>query len=217
MPERPLSFRVLRDPAEAEDLADLLRTEGLPATVAENSAVFDVTFTAGVEREYHVMLPGHLFQQAESLLEEHQRQHLPPLSGDHYLHGFSDEELLEVLRESHAWSAFDRIHAERLLALRGVRTVPDALAATRRARLDELAEPEEAHAGWLLAGIIMVLFGGLGGMVIGWSLLSARKVLPDGRSVPRYGPRDRRRGRAIMLAGAVVLLATLVYFFHTLG
>lgn len=216
MPQPPLSFRRFSEAGEARELAALLRAGGLPATVAENSVVFDVTFTAGAERDYHVLLPGDRFEQAEKLLEEQQREDLAPLPEDHYLHGFTDEELLDVLRRGHEWSAFDRLHTERLLGRRGLRPVPAAVEAARRQHIVELAQPEKAATGWLAAGVIMAWLGGIGGMIIGWSLMSARKTLPDGRSVFRYTGRDRRRGRTIFQIGVVVLTGTLVWFLYTL-
>jgi hypothetical protein len=84
----------------------------------------------------------------------------------------------------------------------------------RAERLEELARPEKATGALIAAGIAMVLFGGVVGMAIGYSLAQARKTLPDGGRVPRYTPQDRRTGRHIMVAGAVFTAATIYLAFQ---
>ncbi len=208
------SFRHYADRAEAEDLAELLNSEGLDAVVSENSEVFDVTFTAGAEQEYHVLLPAEEFLRAEALLEEEAREEPLILPPEHYLRTFDNDELLDVLKEADAWSPEDRVQAERLLRARGVAVDHEALRVARQQRLEELARPEKARWTWLAVGIALIWMGGIGGLVIGWSLMSARKVLPDGRSVYRYTEGDRRSGQVIFVMGAVVLVGMFYFLFR---
>ncbi len=214
MPEELRSFRRFADLDEALSTAALLREAGFDATVRENSAVFDVTFTAGVEREHHVLLPADQFGGAEALLEEHAREEDAPLPAEHYLRTFDNEELLAVLREADAWSPQDRVWAADLLRDRGVTIDTDALRMARQRRMAQLAEPEPAGRIWLATGFALIWLGGIGAMVIGWSLLNARKVLPDGRSVYRYAEADRRMGQVILVMGATVLIGTLYFLFR---
>jgi hypothetical protein len=213
MPKQLRSFRRSVDLDEALSTAALLREAGFDATVRENSAVFDVTFTAGIEREHHVLLPADQFGGAEALLEEHAREQDEPLPADHYLRTFDNEELLGVLREADAWSPQDRVWAAGLLHDRGITVDTDALHMARQRRMAQLAEPEPAGRIWLATGFVLIWLGGIGAMVIGWSLMNARKVLPDGRSVYRYSEADRRNGRIILLLGGAALLLTLAYLF----
>lgn len=205
------SFRHYADRAEAVDLVALLNSEGLDAVVSDNSAVFDVTFTAGAEQEYHVLLPADEFLRAEEILEREAREVPLILSAEHYLRTFDNDELMEVLKEADAWSPEDRVQAERLLRARGVAVDHEVLRAARQQRMEELARPEKARWTWLAVGIALIWIGGIGGLVIGWSLMSARKVLPDGRSVYRYTEGDRRSGQVIFMMGAVVLVG-MFYF-----
>lgn len=208
------SFRSTTDPVHARQLQQQLEEAGLDARLQENSATFDVTFTAGLEREFHVMLPSEQFTQAELLLEEEAQADADALPTDHYLHAFSAEELLEVLRKPDEWAAHDRILAKRLLQQRGVRVAPGDVARMRQARLAELALPEKARFMLIVAGVVMVLFGGVVGMLIGYSLSQGRKTLPDGRRVPRYTAADRRTGVRLMVAGALFSLITLLLSYR---
>jgi hypothetical protein len=211
MPGPRRSFRHYAERAEAEEFVALLRSEGLDATVSENSAVFDVTFTAGAEQEYHVLLPADEFLRAEALLEQEARDIPLILPAEHYLRTFDNDELLDVLKEADAWSPEDRVRAERLLRDRGVQVDHEALRMARQHRMEELARPEKARWTWLAVGIALIWIGGIGGLVIGWSLMNARKVLPDGRSVYRYTEGDRRSGQIIFVMGAMVLVG-MFYF-----
>ena len=208
------SFRRFADLDEAQAMVALLREAGLHAAVRENSAVFDVTFTAGIEREHHVLLPAVQFAGAEALLEEHAREEDAPLPAEHYLRTFDNEELLGVLREADAWSPQDRVWAADLLRDRGITVDTDALRMARQRRMAELARPEPAGRIWLATGFALIWLGGIGAMVIGWSLMNARKVIPDGRSVPRYAEADRRIGQIILVMGTTVLIGTFYLLFR---
>ncbi len=207
------SFHSTPDREAAEQLAARLAEGGLHATVVENSPVFDVTFTAGLERDFHVMLPREEFDRAGRLLEQDAERDAWTLPADHYLHGFSNEELLEVLQKPDEWAPPDRVMAHRLLRQRGMDLEQRDLERMRLERLAELARPEKARASLIIAGMAMVLFGGVVGMAIGYSLANASKTLPDGRRVTRYTAEDRRVGRYIMVAGALFTLATLAIMF----
>jgi len=213
MPATRRSFRRYTERADAEHLAERLNEAGLEATVAENSAVFDVTFTAGAERDYHVMLSPGMFLKAEAVLEAEARDNSEELPPDHYLRTFDNEELRNVLIETDAWSAEDRILAERLLHDRGAPIVHVELERARQRRAMELAQPERARWTWYAAAIFTIWAGGIGGMVIGWSLMNARKTLPNGASVLRYAQADRMKGQAIFAMGSVVLVGMFYFMF----
>ena len=214
MESKVASYRHMPDRASADALAALLNDAGLSAEVVENSQVFDVTFTAGIEREYHVILPQEQFAQAETLLEAQAGEEVASLPADHYLRTFGEEELWEVLRKADEWSPHDRVLARELLRQQGHIVDERMMQRFRAERLESLARPEKATGALIAAGITMVLFGGVVGMAIGYSMAQARKTLPDGGRVPRYTPQDRRTGQYIMVAGAVFTAATIYLAFQ---
>ncbi|HMC97779.1 MAG TPA: hypothetical protein VKG92_09005 [Flavobacteriales bacterium] len=214
MDPRPRGFRIVLDKQEAERLVHDLKAGGLHPELRENSAVFDVTFTAGAEKDLHVMLPPEEFERAEELLEQDAQRTLEPLAPDHFLNGFDNDELLDMLRKPDEWNPVDRAHAEKLLDDRGATIDRMALIRERDARIAELARSEKAKWTWFALAIATIWIGGSGGMVIGWSLMAARKTLPDGSQVHRYTEGDRRNGQAIFAFGLIVLLGTLVLFFR---
>lgn len=203
------SFRMVPDREQAEKLIDELQRAGLHPVLHVNSAVFDVTFTAGKEQDLHVLLPASEFLAAEEVLEAQAIREAEELPADHYLRSFSEEELLEVVGKPDEWNAFDRVQARRLLAEKGRSLDETTVGLMREQRMDELSRPEKARGIWLAAGIAMVWVGGFGGMVIGWSLMAGQRTLPNGQSVPRYREQDRNAGRLIFIAGLVVSLGTI--------
>ena len=207
------SFRLFAEREDAERFIEGLLQGGFHPELRTTGQVFDVTFTAGVERETHVMLPVEEFVKAEVWLEQQTTASQGDMPPDHYLTGFTDVELREVVRDADAWAPHDRAWARTLLKKRGRSIDDDEVSRIRAERLEDLRRPEKAGTGMLLAAILMVLFGGFVGIVIGWSMRYARKTLPDGGRMFRYTEADRRTGTYIMIAGSFLLVATFMLLF----
>lgn len=83
---------------------------------------------------------------------------------------FSNEELFEILEKSDEWSKFDYVLAQKLLKERGQDINENMLESLKRQRIRELAKPEENQKGWINAGYIFAVLGGLLGILFGWHL-----------------------------------------------
>lgn len=210
------SFRLFVEREDAERFTEELLKGGFNPELRTTGQVFDVTFTAGMERETHVLLPEEEFVAAEEWLEQQTAALHGDVPADHYLTTFTDEELRDVVRDADAWAPHDRAWARTMLKERGRAIDDDEVSRIRAERMEELRRPEKAGSGMLLAAILMVLFGGFVGIVIGWSMRYARKTLPDGSRIFRYTEADRRTGTYIMIAGIFLLLVTLMLLFGLL-
>lgn len=206
MPSPARLFRRFNTEADAGELAGRLRDAGLHPIVRENTDTFDVTFSAGIAKEWHVVLPAHEFEQAETWLEADEDNDITAMPEDHYLRSFTEEELMDVVRKSDEWAPHDRAWARALLVARGRQVSAQEQAGLRKERVEELGRPEKASLVLLGTAVCLVLFGGFAGMVIGWSLRYAYKTLPDGNRVPRYTQSDRESGTIILVAGGSMLL-----------
>ena len=132
---------------------------------------------------------------------------------DHYLFGFTDEELFEIISKPDEWNEFDFQLAKKILRERGKEINQDTINLLKKQRLNDLAKPEEGQRNWIYAGYIFALLGGLIGVFIGWHLSTYRKTLPNGQQVYGYKQEDRKHGRRIWIKGAIMFIVSLTIRF----
>lgn len=133
------------------------------------------------------------------------------LSSDHYLHGFSDAELMDILLHSDEWSMEDVFGAQQVLGQRGKAVPDDLIAAARASRIRGLRNPAPPQTAFVVLGYVSALLGGLLGIAIGWYINTAMKILPNGERVPVYRIEDRRHGARLFAIGVTVALGLLAY------
>jgi len=204
------------DPAPARDLAEWLETKGVSAVLTDTTPRFDVGFANQTAvYEYQVRVPSMQLEQAQSLMEEAGKE--IEIAEDHYLLGFTDEELFDILRKKDEWSDVDYHFAQRLLKQRGHSVDESTLETLRSERLAEMVQPPKRQHILVLLGYMFVLLGGIPAIFIGLSLSKMKKKLPDGRKIWLYQEADRRHGVIIYRLGILVfpiaILARIIAAF----
>lgn len=200
-------FRRFNHAEEARDFADALTAMGFQPRYQIDAPVQDPLIVGNGQVWHLVKLPPEAFDRAEAALLEQARTEEQDIPSDHYLHGFSDAELTEILVKPDEWSANDAVLAQSLLRQRGKPVSADAIQLIRKARMDDLRAEQEPQTAFIVLGYVSALLGGLVGIAIGWHINTAKRTLPNGERVPVFGARDRWHAARIFIIGAVMLLA----------
>jgi hypothetical protein len=129
---------------------------------------------------------------------------------EHYLQGFTDKELVEVVAQYERWSPNDQVLARKILAERGKPISEELITVLREQRNEDLAGTEPPQTPFIVVGYVFAVLGGFLGIAIGWYMNMAKKTLPNGDKVYVYGERDRWHGKLIYFIGLVVLIAWIV-------
>lgn len=159
--------------------------------------------------EYIVKLKMEDFPVADKIQEELALEQLDDIPADYYLFDFSDDELFDILESKDEWSKLDYILAQKILEQRGITISDKELSMIQSERIDKLSEPEKHSPVWIAIGYISAALGGLIGIMIGWHLYNAKKVLPNGEQIPVYAQTDRNQGFYIFVVGIIVLVVAV--------
>ena len=196
---------------QANELKALLDENNIEFILADNVPPVDVTFSGStLLHEYEIRLKPADFKKAETLLTQLAEQQLNDIDPDYYLLKFTDEELYDILLKVDEWGPFDYSLAQKLLKDRGKPIDTALLASLKKQRLAALAKPEENQKAWIIAGYIFACLGGLLGIIIGYSLWTAKKTLPNGQKVPSYTENDRKHGKYIFYIGLIIAPTALI-------
>jgi len=218
MAENLTVFRNFPTLIQAQELQTLLNENNIKTVLADNIAPVDVTFSGStLLNQYEIRIDSLDFEKAEAILEKDAENVLGKIDQDYYLLSFTDEELYEVLLKSDEWNIFDYKLAQKILTNRGKTIDPEMLASLRKERLKILAKPEENQKPWIIAGYLFSFLGGGIGIVIGYSLWTSKKTLPNGERIYSYNDTDRQHGKMIFFIGLIVFpLALIIKIFNLL-
>lgn len=206
-----VTYRKFSSAQEASELGDILRSNGIPFMVEDNSPENIPGYVnTELQSEFRVLLEKENFDKADALFAELNLEKINHVEADYYLFEFSNEELLEILVKRDEWSLFDFQLAQKILKDRGQEVNDVVLNGLRKVRLDDLAKPEEGQKPWIILGYIFAIGGGLLGLFIGWYLSTHKKTLPNGERVYGFAPQDRKHGNRIFVIGLLFLIVWLI-------
>ena len=212
-----LVYRKFYEQERANGLTELLADNGIEFELTEDKENLDSIYgDKQFSKQYFVKIKGDDFKKADSILVNLSEKELETVDKDHYLYGFTDEELFEIISKPDEWNEFDFQLAKKILRERGKEINQDTIDLLKKQRLNDLAKPEEGQRNWIYAGYIFALLGGLFGVFIGWHLSTYRKTLPNGQQFYGYKQEDRKHGRRIWIIGAIMFIISLTIRFSNL-
>ena len=212
-----LVYKRFYEQERANGLTELLADNGIEFELTEDKENLDALYgDKQFSKQYFVKIKADDFKNVDSILLNLSEKELETVDKDHYLFGFTDEELFEIISKPDEWNEFDFQLAKKILRERGKEINQNTIDLLKKQRLNDLAKPEEGQRNWIYAGYIFALLGGLIGVFIGWHLSTYRKTLPNGQQVYGYKQEDRKHGRRIWIIGAIMFIVSLTIRFSNI-
>ena len=204
-------YKKFYEKERADSLSKILADNGIASEMTEDGENLDSLYgDKQFSRQFFVKIKQSDFEQANAILLKLNESELETVDKDHYLFGFADEELFEILSKPDEWNEFDFLLAKKILKERGKEINTETVDLLKKQRIKELATPEGSQRNWIYAGYVLALFGGLLGIFIGWHLSSFKKTLPNGQRVYAYTEQDRRGGTRLLIVSTVMFLLWLI-------
>lgn len=185
-------------PEDRDEVAAMLKAEGIPLKTVDNANQFDAFFTYNkVNVAYSILIPAERFEEADRILERSWNVEPEQVPEDYHLREFSDEELIEILIKSDEWGIEDRVIAKALLQARDKEPDPEEIARKRDEWRWEKVKPVTFTTGNTLLVLFFSLFMPPVFFIAGVWILQARRRAPDGSRVNYYD--EQSRGQAIVM------------------
>jgi hypothetical protein len=202
-----VTFQKFNFKEDAVELASFLRENEIEYRIENTSSGLDGNFgNSELSKDYLIKLKQEDFEKADVLLLQISSNLVETINDDHYLYGFTDEELKEIIIKKDEWNHLDFLLAQKILTERGQEINADEIEIHRKQRLEDLAKPEEHQASWIVVGYICAILGGFLGIFIGWHLKNHKKTLPNGERVFNYTQADRKQGNRIVIVSIIFFL-----------
>jgi hypothetical protein len=202
-----LTYRTFYEHDRVISLTQILTDNGIEFELTEDRESLDSLYGhKQFGRQFFIKIKQSDFAKADSIILKMSESELETVDKDHYLFGFTDEELFDILSKPDEWNEFDYQLAKKILNERGKEINADTIDLLKKQRINDLAKPDEGQRNWIYAGYVFALLGGLLGIFIGWHLSSFKKTLPNGQRVYGYTQNDRRSGTRILITGIIMFI-----------
>lgn len=207
------TYKEYTDQEQVDALVKVLNDHNIQHLIIKDRDSLDGLYGKdSYQKNYSVKLKPEDFDRVAGILQKLGEQALETVEQDHYLFGFSNEELMDILAKPDEWNEFDYVLAKKILADRGKDVNEENLKHLKELRINQLAQHATISKTWLVIAYISAFLGGVLGVFTGWHLSKSMKVLPNGQRVYTYDDEVRDHGKQLMLIGGVVLvLTTLAY------
>jgi len=204
-----VTYRKFDNEDRAKAIVNVLSERGIEFEIVKDRDSLDSLYGGRSNSpQFYIKIQQKDFEQADLILAEISQQQLASVDADHYLYGFNDNELFDIVSKPDEWNEFDYELAKKILTERGKSITPAVIDLLKQRRVNDLTKPEEIHKSWIFAGYLLALLGGLFGIFIGWQLYNFKKTLPNGQRVYAYSPANRRHGFRILLFGMIIFIIT---------
>ncbi|HWA34180.1 MAG TPA: hypothetical protein VG737_08630 [Cyclobacteriaceae bacterium] len=205
-----VTYKSFFEQEHAEALGQVLTDNNIPFQIAEDKDHLDSIYgDKKFNNKILLRIRPQDFARADEVILKVTDIDVTTVDQDHYLFSFSDDELFEILSKPDEWSAIDFQLAQKILKQRGKEIDKTGVDILRKQRINQLEQPEPSQKSWVTQGYIASLAGGVIGVFIGWHILTAKKILPDGRSVYTYRDEDRKHGPILMIFGTIMFLIAM--------
>lgn len=170
---------------------------------------------------------GSQFTRANEILMAHTEIRLEEVDPDYMLLHFSNEELVDVMKNKKDWGIYNYKLAEKLLQERNVAIPQAEIATAQQEQLAEEMKPQNYDTYWILFGYVMALFSGyylyasngrsyiftfpvIFAIGAGLRLFLYRKTLSDGKRMYAYHFPVRIHGLLIFILAVVSLVVHMI-------
>lgn len=192
---------------DALDLIEILEQNQINYVLNDNSSRLDSTFgNDDNTKQFELKINRNDFDKVENLEENLIVASLNNVENDHYLFEYSDEELMEIVINKEEWSKYDYLLAQKILREKGKEVDPELLNVIEKQRTEELSKQEDLPKMWIFFGYFFAIIGGFIGVMIGYTIMSYKRNLPDGSTVYLYKKEDRVKGQNILILSIIGII-----------
>jgi hypothetical protein len=200
---------------DVDDLVELLNNHKIQFEIENYPINFNSSLNVDINTiEFIVKIKKIDFEKVDKLEIKHFEKIINDIDKDYYLFDFSDNELIEIIKNSDEWSKLDFILAKKILKSKGVNIDANVINEFKNQRLEKLSKPEKSQTIWVLIGYTSAFTGGLFGLLIGYHLLTHKKTLPNGDKIFDYNEKDRKHGERILILGIVILIFSILRLIY---
>ncbi len=146
------------------------------------------------------------FEKANKFIDHEMIIDEDKINKNHFLYSFSNEELLNVVKNPNEWHPFDLKLAKKILNKKNISVNEEEILINQKKKELENNQPEKSDLMTILLGYVFSLLGGLFGIGIAIFLITNKKTLTTGKKIHTYTKSDRDHGYKMLILSIIMLI-----------
>lgn len=193
----------------AEILMGLLKEEGIEYRLRNEAAVEQEVILGPESHSIVIMLKPEDHLRVDEIVEKRANSELDAVDKEYFIFSFDNDELRDVVVNSHEWTPLDLALAVKILKERGIDLDPDDVKKERAAALEESSKPIAIDKTALIFLYLLALFTSFIPLIAGIIFMTSKKPNSAGNRVPKYDIASRKHGRNLVLLGCISSIGML--------
>ncbi len=208
------TFMSIPDATIADEIIEILQTHKMDFRTHNTAKDFDASMAYNeAKNSTLIMLDPKNFEMAATILEENTKFDINEIDPQHPLFSFSNNELIDVVKNYDEWHPIDVKLAKHLLNKQNITVDPRDVKEQQRVKELKSHDQETSSSLTLWMGYLFCIMGGIAGIGIAIFLMTAKKKLPDGTKTFVYTDSDRRHGFFMLLLGGIIFTLLLSKYY----
>lgn len=205
------TFMSITEDAIASEIISILKKNNIQFKVEDTRKNFDASFSLSeVNKPILIFLNPLDFEKANKIIDQEMIIDEENINKGHFLYSFTDEELLELVKNPNEWHPFDVKLAKKILNKKNISVNEEDILINLKKKELENNQPEKSDLITILLGYVFSLIGGLFGIGIAIFLITNKKTLTSGKKIYTYTKSDRDHGYKMLILSIIMLI---LYFY----
>ena len=201
------TFMSLTEEAIASEIISILKKNNIQFKVEDTRKNFDASFSLSeVNKPILIFLNPMDFEKANKFIDHEMIINEDKINKNHFLYSFSNEELLNVVKNPNEWHPFDLKLAKKILNKKNISVNEEEILINQKKKELENNQPEKSDLMTILLGYVFSLLGGLFGIGIAIFLITNKKTLTTGKKIHTYTKSDRDHGYKMLILSIIMLI-----------
>lgn len=208
------TYMCLTDAKSVSEITTILSKHLIPFKVEDTSKSFDPSFSFNnTSKSILILLDIKDFEKANHVIDKELILNIDEIDKEHFLYTFSEEELLDVIKNSEEWHPLDVKLAKKIIKDKDFTINETEIINHKNAKQNKIYKPEKSSKTTILTGYVFSLIGGFIGIAIALFLINNKKTLPTGEKIYTYCKEDRNHGVKMLISSCIILI---IYLFFAL-
>ena len=205
------TYMSLTDAESASEITSILTKNKIPFKIQDTGKDFDASFSMNkASKSILILLHSNDFERANAVVDTELILDENTIDKEHFLYGFSNDELLDVIKNSEEWHPLDVKLAKQLLEQNKIQINETEIADFKKEKVAESFKPEKSDITTILIGYVFSITGGLIGLGITFFLINSKKTLPTGEKIYTYCKSDRSHGFKMLILSSISIVICLI-------